>query len=140
LRSKPLKPRDVANKANLVSLSVLVVLFPAMDAGMKIGEAPPSITATGELGFQANLSARARLDTRDGNGPIRHTRIKRIRRDIADRLSGWSDRRAAPAWLTDRDAPAFRRISRRLGMGWIVAPLCESKSELARATKNVRSP
>lgn len=38
-----------------VGLSVLVILFLALDAGMKIISAPPSIAATAELGFRPDV-------------------------------------------------------------------------------------
>jgi DoxX-like family len=38
-----------------IALSVLVILFLAMDAGMKIISVPVSIAASGELGFQPDL-------------------------------------------------------------------------------------
>jgi DoxX-like family len=38
-----------------VGLSVLVILFLALDAGMKIVSAPPSIAATAELGFRPDV-------------------------------------------------------------------------------------
>jgi hypothetical protein len=38
-----------------VALTVLVILFLTLDAGMKIAGAPPSIAATTELGFQADV-------------------------------------------------------------------------------------
>jgi DoxX-like family len=38
-----------------VGLSVLVILFLVLDAGMKIVSAPPSVAATAELGFRPDV-------------------------------------------------------------------------------------